>query len=78
MAVKTITIDMEAYNLLALHKKEGESFSQVIKAHFGPQQLTVGKFRERLRDVRFTRDYIDAVNQIVRDRQLEPARAPKL
>ena len=77
MAVKTITIDMEAYNLLALQKKEGESFSQVIKAHFGPRQLTAGRFRDRMRNVRLSREFIDAVNQIVRDRQLEPARAPK-
>jgi predicted CopG family antitoxin len=77
MAVKTITIDLEAYNLLALHKKEGESFSQVIKAHFGPRQLTVGRFRERMKEVRLTKEFLDAVNQVVRDRQLEPARGPK-
>ena len=31
MAVKTITIDMEAYNLLSEEKQKNESFSKVIK-----------------------------------------------
>ena len=74
MAVKTITIDLEAYTLLSRRKREGESFSQVIKAHFGPQP-TAGRFLERVRAIRLHPSTLDALDQIVRSRGLEPARA---
>lgn len=74
MAVKTITIDIEAYGLLSRHKREGQSFSQVIKAHFGPQP-TAARFRERLRGLRLEKTTLDAVDGLVKARRLEPARA---
>lgn len=82
MAVKTITIDMEAYELLARHKAQGQSFSQVIKAHFG-EQPTAGRLLARLRTMRpGTRDPDDdfhaQVTKIIRERKLDPVRVPKL
>ena len=80
MAVKTITIDMEAYELLARHKAEGQSFSQVIKAHFG-EQPTAGRLIARLRNLRGLNvdpDYFDQVRKIIRERKLDPIRVPKL
>ena len=77
MAVKTITIDMEAYGILARRKREGQSFSQVIKAHFGPQP-TVGRFRELVKTVRLSEDTLDAIEQQIRDRRKHPARTVKL
>lgn len=81
MAVKTITIDMEAYDLLSRHKVEGQSFSQVIKAHFG-EQPTAGRLLARLRSGRIggpvDQDLLDNVRTLIRDRKLEPARALKL
>ena len=77
MAVKTITIDIEAYGLLSRHKREGQSFSQVIKAHFGPQP-TAGRFLARVRAIRVSEPALDAMAKQVRARKREPARAVKL
>jgi len=76
MAVKTITIDMEAYELLSRHKRGGLSFSEVIKQHFGPQP-TAARFRELLRSARLSEATLDAVDQQIAARRREPARAAK-
>ena len=73
MAVKTITIDMEAYELLSRRKGPGESFSQVIKAHFRPQP-TAGRLLARIKRVGVSEDALDAMDAIVRDRANHPAR----
>ena len=74
MAVKTITIDMDAYTLLSRHKDEGQSFSQVIKAHFGPQP-TAGRFLAHVRAIRIGAPALDAMERQVKARTREPARA---
>lgn len=74
MAVKTLTIDMEAYNLLSRHKRAGESFSQVIKAHFAPLP-TAGRLVARLRTMRVSEMALDAMEKQVRARRSQPARA---
>ncbi|MBI3403079.1 MAG: antitoxin VapB family protein [Acidobacteria bacterium] len=74
MAVKTITIDIEAYELLSRNKRAGQSFSQVIREHFGIQP-TAKRFIERMRSIRFDEATLDAMESQVRARRLEPARA---
>ena len=76
MAVKTITIDLEAYALLARRKEQGQSFSQVIKAHFGPQP-TAGAFTALLRSTRLSDSALEAMDRQVSDRRLDRARAVK-
>ncbi len=73
MAVKTITIDLEAYDALARHKKPGQSFSQVIKAHFGARHTArdlLAAIRANPLDTRT----IDAIEAQVRDRRRHRAR----
>ncbi|HEY6510175.1 MAG TPA: antitoxin VapB family protein [Vicinamibacterales bacterium] len=74
MAVKTITIDIEAYNLLSRQKQAGQSFSQVIKAHFGDQP-TASRFRALARSLRISGDALDAMASQVRERAKTRARA---
>ncbi len=77
MAVKTITIDMVAYTLLARQKGEGESFSDVIKARFnGPP--TVAEFRKVLRTVKLSESTLDAIDEQIRARKKDLARVVKL
>ena len=76
MAVKTITIDLEAYSLLSRHKDGTQSFSQVIKAHFG-RQPTVATFRKIARELRVGEPALDAMESQVRARRASPARAIK-
>lgn len=77
MAVKTITIDLEAYGLLSRRKEEGQSFSQVIKQHF-KRQPTVADFRAVLRSVRLSDDTLDAIETQIRARRKSPVRLVKL
>lgn len=74
MAVKTITIDLEAYTLLSREKSAGQSFSDVIKARFGPNP-TAGRFRALVRGIRVGDDAIEAIARQVRTRRAERARA---
>jgi len=77
MAVKTITIDLEAYDTLARHKKPGQSFSQVIKAHFGPRK-SAGALRQALREGTVSAGTLDAIDRAITARKTSAARVPSL
>lgn len=77
MAVKTITIDLEAYELLARQKRPGQSFSQVIKQRLGAT-TTAADLLRRAATVRMSREALDAVDKVVARRRGDLAKAPKL
>lgn len=77
MAVKTITIDLEAYEALARDKKPGQSFSQVIKERFR-RPRTARDLLAAARATRIADDTLDAIEDEVRRRAEEPASIPSL
>lgn len=77
MATKTITIDLQAYEALERRKRKGQSFSEVIKEHFG-RGATGREFKRKLRDLRLDSSTLDALNEVVQRRASEPAAAPEL
>jgi predicted CopG family antitoxin len=76
MAVKTITIDLEAYEALARRKRPGQSFSQVIKQHFATGS-TGRDLLEAVRRFKLSEETLDAVEAQVRARRRSRARIPR-
>jgi predicted CopG family antitoxin len=77
MPVKTITIDMEAYDLLAVEKRGNESFSRVIKRKFR-RANTARVLLERLDAICLSESTLKKLEIIVRERDKFPAESPKL
>ena len=77
MAVKTITLDLEAYRALSRHKRPGQSFSQVIKEHFAPPK-TGGDLLAVLEEVHVSEETLDAIEAQIRARRENPARIVEL
>ena len=77
MAVKTITIDLEAYETLSRHKRPGQSFSQVIKEKLGPVKTGAGLL-QAVKKVRLSEDTLDAMERVARERKKSMLKHPKL
>jgi predicted CopG family antitoxin len=67
MAVRTIMIDLEAYEALARRKRKGESFSRVIKEHFG-RRRTGRDLAALVGTLRLAEDTLAAAEKLVRRR----------
>lgn len=77
MAVKTITIDLEAYEILSRHKGPGDSFSDVIKQRLG-KGMTGRDLRAMIQRARVGGGTLDAIDAHIRSRRRSPARRPRL
>ena len=69
MAVKTITIDLEAYELLATRKRPGESFSGVVKRTLGDERYTASHLLAHLDEVLLGEDTVMAIEAVVKERE---------
>jgi len=72
MAVKTITIDMTAYELLQADKRAGESFSRVIRRRLTPVRTARGLL-EALPSCLLSETTLDRIEEEVRRRADSPA-----
>jgi predicted CopG family antitoxin len=77
MAVKTITIDLEAYGILARRKRPGQSFSQVIKESLGGTRSGSG-LRAVIAGLRLSPATLEGIERQVRRRRTHPARPVRL
>ena len=77
MAVKTITIDLEAYEVLARQKRPGQSFSQVIKERLG-RGKTGRELLAALQTVQLSKGTLEAIESQTRKRRHNQARPVKL
>lgn len=76
MAVKTITIDLEAYEALARRKGPGQSFSDVIKRELAGGS-TGRDLLEAARRVRVSEDMLQDIESQIRARRRSRARVVK-
>lgn len=76
MAVKTITIDMEAYERLHALKTQGMSFSEVIKEVTATYRKTASALLEDSAQYRFSDDSLDMMDRVVAEREADYPRIP--
>ena len=77
MAVKTITIDMDAYTLLAEDKRSSESFSKVIKRRMR-KTITADQLLARLGGLCLSDSALNRTAQLVKERKKNLANSPTI
>ena len=77
MAVKTITIDMAAYGILAAEKRADESFSRVIKRRLGNAH-SAANLLAHLDAGCLSENGLRSVERLMKARAKSPACSPSL
>ncbi len=74
---KTISLDSEAYAALAREKRQDQTFSAVIKEHFG-RRTTGADLEEVLAGLKVSDATLDAIEDQIRTRSKSPASPAEL
>ena len=69
MAVKTITIDMEAYETLVRARRGNESFSTVIKETLGPASNTAAGLLHHLDKFLVDEPVLTSLDEVIASRE---------
>jgi predicted CopG family antitoxin len=77
MKTKTIELDAEAYEALARQKGPSQTFSEVIKSHFGRHTTAADLWRVAA-ELKISEDTLDAIEEQIRARGESPATAADL
>lgn len=77
MFAKTIRLDREAFDLLSRRKKKGQSYSEVIKEHFGPRS-TDQALRRAIQEADISEETLDLMEEQVEARRLAPVEPVRL
>jgi predicted CopG family antitoxin len=77
MAVPTLTLDTDAYELLARAKQPGQLFSTVITQHFRPRKTAAALVRA-LPSFKLKEETLDQIEAQVTERRCHPAGLPPL
>jgi predicted CopG family antitoxin len=77
MTTKAVSLDAEAYEVLAGQKHQDQTFSEVIKSRFG-RRTTGADLQRVLTDLRVSEDTLDSIEEQIRARSKSPARTADL
>ena len=68
MAIKAITVDMESYELSAVRRRSGESFSRGTTRTLRDQRYTASHLLQHVDEVLLAEDTISALETVVDER----------
>ncbi|MFL6195911.1 MAG: antitoxin VapB family protein [Thermoanaerobaculia bacterium] len=74
MAIRTVKLDDEAYEILTRAKRPGQTFSDAVKERLGSgRRSTARDLLAAARDANLSEDTLDRIEEVVQARRQSPA-----